>query len=216
MKNVTTMLRRTLIAGVAMALPVAAQAAMDNEGVFVPAPGEEQYLGTTRTVIEGADGPIVERTTTAYPPVTHYDAAPSTATPPATQLDALQPATRGEPHPAITPVNDELLQEHRIGDVSYITGGVGEAERRAMEQLRPKYNLRVTNAEKGGAFISDVILSLWNAQGEQLLSTAADPIFLANLPAGSYTVKAELNGQVKSQKVAIGKGKAAQIQFGWN
>jgi hypothetical protein len=224
MTNAVKMFRRALIAGVAMSLPVTAMAAMDDNGVFIPSPEQQQYLGTTRTVVERADGAVIERTTTAYPPVTHYDAAPAQVAAPvaapmapqATQLDALQPATRGEPFPAQTPVNDELLQEHRIGDVTYITGGIGEAERRAMEKIRPQYNLRVTNAEKSGAFISEVIISLWNNKGEQLLSTAAEPIFFANLPAGSYTVKAEMNGQVKTQKVTVSAGKAAQVQFGWN
>ena len=189
----TLILTTTLLA---MA-PWLAQAATD-EGVYAPAPGQETYLGSTQPTA-----------TTSYTPTD------TTAEAPRQDLQALSPASVGEHNPAATSVNDEILAEHTVGNITYVTGGIGEAERKALDGLRAKYNLRVTNAQKNGAFVGDTVISLMDSKGTQLLSTEVDPLFFASIPAGKYTVKAVRDGQTKTQAVTVGAKKSAQISFTW-
>lgn len=219
----TTLRRALLVAGCAM-LPFSATAQIDSEGVYIQSPEQEQPMGlggipVDASVPANASVPVVAEVDAVGNTVV-VEPAPAPVQPQHTLQGVVPPVSEssplsGEPNPARTAVNDELLSEQRVGDITYITGGIGEAERQAMERLRPRYNLRVTNAEKQGAFISDVVVSVLDSKGAELFSTATDPLFLANLPAGRYTVKAERNGQSKTQTVQLAKGKTAQIQFAW-
>ncbi len=131
-------------------------------------------------------------------------------------MDKLAPAARtGETDPADTAINEDVLTEHRTGNVTYITGGVGHAERTALDALRGKYNFKLTNTETGGAFVSYTHVSLTDAKGNEVLSAEADPIFFAQLPPGKYSLRAEHEGQIKNQAIQIKSGKPVNLQLGW-
>jgi len=112
---------------------------------------------------------------------------------------------------AVTPVT--------VGDVTYLSGGVGKAESVAMRGNAKNYALEVVFVEKSGAleeYLSEVKLQIQDSGKNTVLDIDTEgPYFLANLPQGKYQVSAEYNGVVKTQLVTVSKKKHAKLVFWW-
>ncbi len=112
---------------------------------------------------------------------------------------------------AVTPVT--------VGDVTYLSGGVGKAESVAMRGNAKNYALEVVFVEKSGAleeYLSEVKLQIQDSSKNTVLDIDTEgPYFLANLPQGKYQVSAEYNGVVKTQLVTVSKKKHAKLVFWW-
>ncbi len=100
------------------------------------------------------------------------------------------------------------------GDITYVTGGIGRDETAALKSMQGSYNLHVMSSSTSGHFVGDTPITITNSKGETVLTTTAGPIFYAKLPAGTYTVEANRNGDVKKQRVTVG-AKFARINFAW-
>ncbi|WP_144630080.1 carboxypeptidase regulatory-like domain-containing protein [Bordetella genomosp. 13] len=104
-------------------------------------------------------------------------------------------------------------QVHRQGEISYVSGGVGQEESTWFKSVSGDYNLRLQFAlSDGGAYVSDVEVRVKGASGQEVLSAKSDgPIFYAKLPEGSYDVTVTYGGKPQSRKMDVGaKGGAAQ------
>ena len=117
--------------------------------------------------------------------------------------------------PLIDPQNVSTAQD----DVTYVTGGIGEDEKAAIEAAKADYNLHITNSSADGAYVGDVRVKVIRAHGsmvEEKLSVAAGPLLYVRLPAGKYTLEAKLGEQVKHQEVTVArKGQPVRIQLVW-
>jgi hypothetical protein len=106
-------------------------------------------------------------------------------------------------------------------DVSFVTGGVGEEERVAIEAAKPDYNLHITNTAAHGAFVGEARVVLTrttgaDGAGEEMLSVTSGPLLYVRLPAGSYRLLATLGEQRKEQSFTLQrKGRAVNVQLGW-
>ncbi|GEM_PF-4747004 len=80
--------------------------------------------------------------------------------------------------------------------ITYITGGIGDDERKALETVKKDYNLQITNSGANGEFVGKSHLTIQNANGLEVLSVDAGPMFYAQVPAGTYTIS---NGTSKKQ-----------------
>lgn len=91
------------------------------------------------------------------------------------------------------------------GDVTYISGGVGEHERQAMRAIQGQYNLQLVFAVKGtGAYVAGSKVKIADVKGRTLLEAVSNgPDFFAKLKPGNYMVTAERNGHVLRDKVAV-------------
>lgn len=116
---------------------------------------------------------------------------------------------------ASVPDMDMLPEVQKSGEVQYITGGVGDEERKAMESIRKNYNLRVMSSEIGGAYVADSKYVIKDSKGAVIVDAMAGPMFYANLPAGSYVLDATNEGRSKTQKFAVGASKPASFHFTW-
>lgn len=112
-------------------------------------------------------------------------------------------------------VGDVTLQPIQVGEASYITGGIGDEERHALQQMAPNYNLRIMSALKSGNFAGDTRVIIRDRNGTELINAEAGPLFFADLPAGRYTVEASSEGETKTKNVTVGNGKAANLNFSW-
>lgn len=112
---------------------------------------------------------------------------------------------------AVTPVN--------VGEVTYLSGGIGRAESVAMRQSAKNYPLEIVFVEKAGTleeYLSEVTLQIQDVNKNNMLEIATEgPYFLANLPQGKYFVTAEYKGEVKTQWVNVSKKKHAKLVFWW-
>lgn len=110
------------------------------------------------------------------------------------------------------------LAKHSVGDVNYVSGGIGLGEAAEIKQLAKSYLLEVICVQKvdgADSYLADVKVQIVDAKGNTVLDVATDgPYLLANMPRGSYMVNADYNGVVKHSHVSIG-GKHKRLVFTW-
>ena len=106
-----------------------------------------------------------------------------------------------------------------VGDLSYLSGGIGVDESSAMKAEAGTYALALTFAARIGdrdAYTSDVQLTIAKADGASLLDIkSAGPYLLVNLPAGKYRITAIFGEISKTQLVQIATGAHRQLVFEW-
>ncbi len=108
-----------------------------------------------------------------------------------------------------------LPPAQQAGAITYITGGIGDEERDALEAVKSDYTLSIISAGAAqGAFSGDTHISI-SRKNEELLSVDAGPIFYAMLPPGRYRVTATSRDQIRSQTITIIAGKQASLHFSW-
>jgi len=109
----------------------------------------------------------------------------------------------------------EPMPIHR-GQITYITGGIGEDEEDAMKATAGEYNLLISNAERNGEFTAGTNLVIRNGKGfEVLRAQNTGPLFYAQLPPGRYVVDAHYNGFESVRNVTIGERNPADIHLIW-
>lgn len=106
-----------------------------------------------------------------------------------------------------------------VGDVTYLSGGIGKSESVAMRGSAKNYALEIVFVEKSGTleeYLSEVKLQIQDSSKNSVLDIDTEgPYFLANLPQGKYLVSADYKGEVKTQLVTISKKKHAKLVFWW-
>jgi|SRR3989304_1846508 len=100
----------------------------------------------------------------------------------------------------------------------YLSGGVGSDEREIMEEKGKAYNVRISFAAKGGAFLADVKLVIADARGGEIVSiTAPGPLFFIQLPPASYRVSASFRNETKEIKtLAVAKDRIVRRTLIWD
>lgn len=101
--------------------------------------------------------------------------------------------------------------------VTYVTGGIGADEAAAMRQAASRYSLAIELAAKAtprDAYVADVKVDIRDGQGRSVLGTTTDgPFLLAKLPAGRYTISAEIEGRSQQKTVALADGAHQRVLF---
>ena len=121
-------------------------------------------------------------------------------------------ALAAESEPVLLPENETVV----VGDVSYVSGGVGEESREQLKAFAAAFNLKLLLAHKSGEYIGDVQIVIVDGKGKELLKAVAEgPIFMANLPAGRYEVIATTEGLTQKLHATVVKGKLGTLVFRW-
>lgn len=112
---------------------------------------------------------------------------------------------------------EEILPVTKDG-ISYVTGGIGDAQQNEMENIRINYNLRLTFAiKKSGEYLANVDISIKDAKGKNVIEVkSGGPLFFVNLPAGKYQVTAVSNSKKLTQKTSIVKKNKRNLNFYWD
>ncbi len=109
---------------------------------------------------------------------------------------------------ANTMPNDEPVQ---MNGVKYACTGVGDD---AKEDPRwAEFAMRIEFANRDAEYLADVTVSVTDAKGEKLFEDARcdSPWFLADLPAGKYTIAATVEGVTKTAKFTSPKSGQSRI-----
>ena len=102
------------------------------------------------------------------------------------------------------------------GAVSYASGGVGDEERQVFDSMSKDFNLKLTMALSSGHFVSDATVQIADSHGHTILDVVSNgPLFLAQLPPGSYTISSSLNGKEQKRSVQVSSDKQEQVAFTW-
>jgi hypothetical protein len=100
--------------------------------------------------------------------------------------------------------------------IPYLNGGIGTEERDALRHMEREYDVKLIFALSAGNYLSDVSVTIVDAQGRQVLAALSDgPWFYTYLPAGTYTVIAQARGQTRQRVVQVHPPRQTQLQFYW-
>jgi hypothetical protein len=105
------------------------------------------------------------------------------------------------------------LQVVKQGNVSYVSGGVGDQALSRIRSLARDFNLEVTLANPKGDYLGGANVAVHDASGKAILHTESQgPLFLAALTPGKYTVTVSEAGHEAKRSVEIPKhGRAALV-----
>lgn len=100
---------------------------------------------------------------------------------------------------------------------SYVSGGIGDEELTELRSRSKTFNLRLLFAEKySGSYMAGVKVSIESVTGNKVLDAeGAGPLFYANLPAGSYRITVEAEGQRQSRIITIPKNASREWAVYW-
>lgn len=112
-----------------------------------------------------------------------------------------------------------LPATHRIGDITYISGGIDRTEADAIKHVAKYYPLELEfllKATPGDEHLSDVKVRIRDAHQKMVLNVMSGGRFLlARMPAGNYTVSAERNGKMEHREVRIAANEHQHVVFEW-
>ncbi len=121
--------------------------------------------------------------------------------------------------PAFAASQAQLPPEQKEGAVTFRSGGVGQAQAKAMEAIAKRYPLELEFIKKVGGhegFLAGVDVSIMGKGGKQILETKTDgPFLLAKLPAGRYTVMAKNNDVKRERHIAVPAHGTKRVVIGW-
>ena len=113
----------------------------------------------------------------------------------------------------------ELPQPLQEGNITYISGGVGEDEAKAIKAEAKNWPLNVEFSqylESHDAWVSQVYLTILDAKGVAIFEANLDgPMFLAKLPSGNYEIVATYEGVTKKQKIQVVSGRPLHVSISW-
>jgi hypothetical protein len=107
---------------------------------------------------------------------------------------------------------------HEHNGVSYVSGGVGDDERHAIEALSEQFDFKLMLALNGEPLAGDAQaqVRIVNSKSATLIDTITEgPLFFAKLPAGTYTVICSLNDKQEIRSVTVIDGKQEQLAINW-
>ncbi|VVQ32122.1 hypothetical protein PS943_02694 [Pseudomonas fluorescens] len=108
------------------------------------------------------------------------------------------------------------VQQQQQNGITYLSGGVGEDEARAIQQTQG-YNLHMTfSTGPKDEYVPDVNLVIQKNPGQPVLTLSeAGPLVYVQLPPGKYTVIATRNGEERRDTTDVGSGAARNLVFHW-
>ena len=103
-----------------------------------------------------------------------------------------------------------------VGDITYVSGGVGDESLARMTAMVSDYNVKFVFAKTSGEFVSGVMVTITDAKGRTVVDAKSDgPWFLTRLPAGNYQIAASLAGKTERQQIDVGSSKLSTVDFRW-
>jgi hypothetical protein len=113
------------------------------------------------------------------------------------------------------PSGAEAIQT--VGNISYVSGGVGTDSQDRLNSLTKEFNLKLVFAMKSGGYVSGARVTLADAGGKTLLDTTSEgPWLLVKLPSGRYRVIATLSGKTIERKTAVNAANLKTLDFRWS
>ena len=113
----------------------------------------------------------------------------------------------------------QLPKIQKQGEITYITGGVGKEESKAIRDDAKNWPLVIDfsqHLENHDAWISQVYFRILDVKGNAIFEATTDgPFLMANLPSGNYTLTATYEGVTKIQKIQIVEGKSLRVSLNW-
>lgn len=99
-----------------------------------------------------------------------------------------------------------FLQQGKKNGVAFVGGGIGLTELAALKAREGEFTLKLVFTLVEGNYLAGVDVAVRDAKGRTVAELAnTGPVFMANLPPGTYTVTAKSRKRELTRKVQIGK-----------
>jgi hypothetical protein len=117
----------------------------------------------------------------------------------------------------MTTLQAESLQVENYDGIDYVSGGIGDSEQQALQEMASDFNLGLIFAvRESGNYLNDIDVQIQDSAGETVLETTSNgPMLYADLEPGSYTVEASGYGETYSQTVDLQEGQQETVNFAW-
>jgi hypothetical protein len=99
--------------------------------------------------------------------------------------------------------------------ITYITGGVGKPESTAMKAEGGRHDLMLMFANRKSEFLANVKVSIADRNHETVLDIVSGPILLVDLPAGRYTVRADVDDTLLTKMIDVSGRQHKQVAYVW-
>lgn len=113
-----------------------------------------------------------------------------------------------------------LPPEKTQGSITYLTGGIGKDEATAVKHAESRYPLSlefVQHAMPRDEFLASVDVTIKDRAGKTTLKTTSDgPFLLAKMPAGRYTVIAEVKGKTLTRHFTLAPNRRERLVLVWS
>ncbi|PYE23275.1 hypothetical protein C7410_108174 [Paraburkholderia silvatlantica] len=109
-----------------------------------------------------------------------------------------------------------MPQVQQQGDVSFVSGGVGLDESRALLSAQREWPLALRFTQRGGEYVADVRVQITDSHGASVLDTTSrGPYMLVRVRPGRYSVHVSHAGVDKTSTVTVGSNGGARAAFIW-
>ena len=113
----------------------------------------------------------------------------------------------------------QLPKVQTQGNITYISGGIGEDEAKAMKAESKSWPLSIEFSEhlvNQDLWVAQVYLRILDSKGKTLFDTTVDgPIFLGKVPPGNYELLATYQEVTKRRVIEIKQGQHIKESFNW-
>jgi hypothetical protein len=110
-----------------------------------------------------------------------------------------------------------MPQVQQQGDVSFVSGGVGLDESKALQAAQSQWPLSLRFTGPASNFLANVHVRIVDAQGGDVLTaTSRGPFMLVRLRPGRYTVHAAYEDREQTRTVSVPAKGTARASFYWN
>ena len=109
-----------------------------------------------------------------------------------------------------------MPQVQQQGDVSYVSGGVGLDESKALLSAQHDWPLSLRFTQHSGEYVADVRVQITDSHGASVLDTTSrGPYMLVKVRPGRYSVHVSHAGVDKTSAVTVGSNGSARAAFIW-
>ena len=109
-----------------------------------------------------------------------------------------------------------MPQVQQQGDVSYVSGGVGLDESKALLSAEREWPLALRFTQRSGEYVADVRVQITDSHGASVLDTTSrGPYMLVKVRPGRYSVHVSHAGVDKTSAVTVGANGSARASFIW-
>lgn len=124
-------------------------------------------------------------------------------------------ATAGAETPVVEATQNDLMVQEQNG-VSYLSGGISDTGQEMIREQAGDFNLEVLSALEEGNYLSEVSIRIADAKGNTVLSTVTEgPFLYADLAPGTYTIMANVEGELQRQTATVNNSQQTRVNFRW-
>lgn len=105
------------------------------------------------------------------------------------------------------------------GEVTYLSGGIGQTEANAIKHVAKNYPLELeflAKAKPKDEYLADVKVEIKDAHDKTVLNATSDgPFLLAKMPVGKYTISADHDGKIEHRQIVLAAKEHRRVVFEW-